>query len=289
MFKNLQKKWNVSPKRLWVILAAFAIGGSLCGFLGKKIMAFTGIEKGVLYLACYIIVVTLSWPICVVLISSLLGEYPFFKNYLNNIYKKMTGKSAANRFKIAVFASGAGSNAERIIKYFSNEIESQISVDLLVTNKALAGAITKAKNHGVPFIVINDQDLEVPTTLVQTLKNKKITHIVLAGFLKKIPKDILNIYPNRIINIHPALLPKYGGHGMYGHYVHEAVKKNGDTETGISIHLVNEAYDEGKLVFQKSCNIDVDDTAESIAQKVLLLEHTHFAPVIKDWILANDI
>ena len=289
MFKNLQKKWNVSPKRLWVILAAFAIGGSLCGFLGKKIMAFTGIEKGVLYLACYIIVVTLSWPICVVLISSLLGEYPFFKNYLNNIYNKMIAKSANNKYKIAVFASGGGSNAERIIKYFSNEIESQISVDLLVTNKITAGAITKAENHGVPFILINDQDLEVPTTLIQTLKNKKITHIVLAGFLKKIPKDILNIYPNRIINIHPALLPKYGGHGMYGNNVHKAVKKNGDTETGISIHLVNEVYDEGKLVFQTSCNIDVDDTAESIAQKVLLLEHTHFAPVIKDWILANDI
>lgn len=201
----------------------------------------------------------------------------------------MTGKSANKRYKIAVFASGGGSNAERIIKYFSNGLVKQISVDLLVTNKALAGAITKAQNHGVPFIIINDQDLEVPTTLIQTLKDKKITHIVLAGFLKKIPKDILNTYPNRIINIHPALLPKYGGHGMYGHNVHEAVKKNGDTETGISIHLVNEAYDEGKLIFQKSCNINTDDTAESIAQKVLLLEHTYFAPVIKDWILADDI
>jgi formyltetrahydrofolate-dependent phosphoribosylglycinamide formyltransferase len=287
MFKNLQQKWNVSPRRLWVILAAFGLGGSLCGFLGRKLLAFTGIEKGALYIVCYIIVVTLLWPFCVVLISSLLGEYAFFKNYLANVFMRLMGKSNDKKFNIAVFASGAGSNAKQIINYFTEHSRNKITVGLLVSNRASAGAIAIAQKYNVPHKVINEQNLEDPTSLIQTLHSNKITHIVLAGFLRKIPIDLLTAYPDKIINIHPALLPKYGGHGMYGQYVHEAVKKNKEKETGISIHLVNEVYDEGKIIFQKTCVVDANDTTEEIAQKVLLLEHTHFAPVIKDWILSK--
>lgn len=288
MFERLQKKWKVSPKRLIVILCAFAIGGSLCGYLGKKLMGLTGMEKGVFYFILYIIVITLLWPLCVILISSLLGEFSFFKNYLQKVFYRIIGRTAAPAFNIAIFASGGGSNAAQIMTYFSSREKQDITVKLIVSNKPKAGVVEKAKTQSIPCCIIDKRDLENPGILLKELEKKGITHIVLAGFLQKIPAAILQAFPDRIINIHPALLPKYGGEGMYGHHVHEAVKTNKETETGISIHLVNEEYDKGKIIFQKSCIISPEDSAEEIAAKVLALEHLHFAPVVEQWILENN-
>ncbi len=289
MFERLQKKWKVSPKRLIVILSAFAIGGSLCGYLGKKLMGLTGMEKGVLYFILYIIIVTLLWPICVILISALLGEFAFFKNYLQKVFSRMIGRKYTTTSKIAIFASGSGSNAEQIMKYFASKGNQGIEVALIVTNKAKAGVIEKAKSQAVTYFVIENRDLGNPEILLNELERKEITHIVLAGFLQKIPTAILQAFPSKIINIHPALLPKYGGEGMYGHYVHKAVKANQEKETGITIHLVNEEYDKGEIIFQKNCSISVEDSPEEIAAKVLALEHLHFAPVIERWVLEDKL
>ncbi len=289
MFERLQKKWKVSPKRLVVILSAFAIGGSLCGYLGKKLLGFTGMEKGVLYFILYIIIVTLLWPVCVILISSLLGEFSFFKNYLQKVFNRMIGRKPTANFRIAIFASGSGSNAGEIMHYFASNEKQHIEVKLIVSNKETAGVIEKAKSQAVPCCIIQNIDLEHPEVLLKELETKGITHIVLAGFLQKIPTSVLKAFPNKIVNIHPALLPKYGGEGMYGHHVHDAVKANKEKETGITIHLVNEEYDKGKIIFQKQCPIAMEDSSEEIASKVLALEHLHFAPVIEQWILGQEL
>ncbi len=288
MFKKLQEKWKVSPRRLGIILLAFALGGSLCGFLGKKIMGFTGLEKGIVYFICYIILITLLWPLCVITISSLLGEYAFFKNYLRKMFLRMAGRKNNQQYRLAIFASGGGSNAAAIMRYFAPHKNKNIVVCLVVSNRAKAGVVAIAESFNVACIIIQQNELANPDMLIKQLQQKGITHIALAGFLQKFPEAILKLYPSKVINIHPALLPKYGGKGMYGHHVHEAVKLNGEGKTGISIHLVNEVYDEGKVLFQEYCEVSETDTATDIAARVLKLEHLHFAPVIESWIIEGS-
>lgn len=186
-------------------------------------------------------------------------------------------------FKIAVFASGSGTNAEEIFKYFKNH--PQITVALLLSNRPDAYALQRAKNHGVQTFVFDRQQFKEGTLITDTLKRSGITHLVLAGFLWLIPDYLISAYPDRIVNIHPALLPKYGGKGMYGDRVHEAVKTSGDLETGITIHLVNDRYDEGKILFQARCAVSGNQTPEEIAACVHKLEHEHYPHVIERWIL----
>lgn len=186
-------------------------------------------------------------------------------------------------FKIAVFASGSGTNAEEIFKYFKNH--PQITVALLLSNRPDAYALQRAKNHGVQTFVFDRQQFKEGTLITDTLKRSGITHLVLAGFLWLIPDYLISTYPDRIVNIHPALLPKYGGKGMYGDRVHEAVKTSGDLETGITIHLVNDRYDEGKILFQARCAVSGNQTPEEIAACVHKLEHEHYPRVIERWIL----
>lgn len=191
-----------------------------------------------------------------------------------------------NKFRLCIFASGRGSNAQKIIEYFSES--SSVSVDLIVTNKKKAKVLDLAKEHLISqFIIANKDTFRNSDTLIQTLADKGITHIILAGFLWLIPTNLITAYPDKIINIHPALLPKYGGKGMYGMNVHKAVKANKETESGITIHLVNEKYDDGKQLRQESCSIDPSDSPEQIAQKVLKLEHYHYPRVIEDYLLSN--
>ncbi|MGE0590712.1 MAG: phosphoribosylglycinamide formyltransferase, partial [Cyclobacteriaceae bacterium] len=157
---------------------------------------------------------------------------------------------------------------------------------LLLSNNAEAYALKRAAKANVPAKVFSRQEFREGIVL-HWLKEAEITHIVLAGFLWLIPKELISAYPNRIINIHPALLPKYGGKGMYGSKVHEAVKAAEDKETGITIHLVNEKYDEGKILFQTSVAINSTDTADEIANKVHQLEYAHYPEVIEKWILGK--
>jgi phosphoribosylglycinamide formyltransferase-1 len=182
-----------------------------------------------------------------------------------------------NKMKnIVLFASGNGSNAEEIIKFFKNSEYGKVVG--VFSNKPDAKVLDRAKNHDIPSVVFNKAELNEGFVLEQ-LRQFQPDLIVLAGFLLKFPESILKEYP-KVINIHPALLPKYGGKGMYGMNVHQAVLDNKEKETGITIHYVNEHYDEGEFIFQKSVNIEDCKTAEEIANKIHELEHQYFPKVI---------
>ena len=180
--------------------------------------------------------------------------------------------------KIVVFASGSGTNAENIIQYFSkNEVA---SVAAVFTNNANAGVIERAKKYNVPVEIFSKEDF-LESKILQKINNYDVDWIILAGFLLKFPENIVKAYPNRIINIHPALLPKYGGKGMYGMHIHKAIIDNKELETGITIHYVNENYDEGAIIFQQNVVLSGKETAEDVAAKIHLLEQEHFPKVIR--------
>ncbi len=190
----------------------------------------------------------------------------------------------ANQARIAIFASGSGSNAEEIIKYF--QLHQSIKIVLLLSNNPEASALQRANKYGVATMAFSKSQFVESDEVVNLLKQSGITHVVLAGFLWLIPLNLIKSYAPRIINIHPALLPKFGGKGMYGMKVHEAVKVKGDKETGITIHEVNEHYDEGRILFQTSCEVSSSDTPQQIAEKVHQLEYANYPKVIERWI--ND-
>jgi len=186
------------------------------------------------------------------------------------------------RSRVAIFASGSGSNAEQIMLHFKQH--AQIEVVLILSNNANAFVLERAKKFNVPSQVFNRQQFRETGEVLNWLLGEKITHIVLAGFMWLMPSSIVQTYPNKIINIHPALLPKFGGKGMFGHHVHEAVKTSGEKETGITIHLVNERYDEGKILFQASCVVEENDSSDQIAAKVHELEYKYYPDQIEKWI-----
>lgn len=179
---------------------------------------------------------------------------------------------------IAIFASGSGSNARKILEYF--EEREDINVSLIATNKRKAGVLNHAKEFDIATLRMDRSFFYESEGILKVLKNENIDLIVLAGFLWLIPSYLIQAYPNKIVNIHPALLPKYGGKGMYGHHVHEAVKANNEGESGMTIHFVNEEFDEGNHIFQARCELNQSDNAEDIAKKVLVLEHKNYAEVI---------
>lgn len=187
--------------------------------------------------------------------------------------------------RLAVFASGAGSNAKRLIDYFSGNKD--ISVALLVSNRKEAGALEIARKAGIPAISFTKEEFYNSSTVIEKLTTEKIDFIVLAGFLIKVPDNILKAYENKIINIHPALLPDFGGKGMYGLNVHKAVIESEKKESGITIHLVNEHYDEGRILFQAKCPVLENDTPEMLASRVQELEHKHFAEVVQNFIFGK--
>lgn len=189
--------------------------------------------------------------------------------------------------RIVIFASGSGTNAENIIKHFKNNQE--IIVTSVFCNKPDAGVIKRAQDLQIPVVVFNKDLFYNSEVVVDELKKLKTDYIILAGFLWLIPENILRTYNNKIINIHPSLLPNYGGKGMYGMKVHEAVIANNETESGITIHLVNEKYDEGKVIFQASCDVTKKDTPESLAQKIHKLEYAHFPSIIEIFILDDTM
>lgn len=184
--------------------------------------------------------------------------------------------------RIAIFASGTGSNARAIIRYFGDNPD--ITISLVACNKPGAGVLDIAASAGIPVLMIDREQFFRGNGYVDELRDAGITHIVLAGFLWKIPAALVQAYTGRIINIHPALLPKYGGKGMYGAHVHEAVIRAGDLESGITIHEVDELYDHGQPVFQARVPVEHSDTPESLAAKIHVLEHAHYPPVIEAWI-----
>jgi formyltetrahydrofolate-dependent phosphoribosylglycinamide formyltransferase len=180
---------------------------------------------------------------------------------------------------IAIFASGTGTNAQRIIDYFRRH--PSIKIALIVSNKPGAGVLSIAEKENIPVLIIEKERFFQADAYTHELKARQIDFIALAGFLWKIPSKLIAAYPNKIINIHPALLPKYGGKGMYGKQVHESVIASGDKESGISIHYVDELYDHGNIIFQANCSIEEKETPGSLAQKIQAMEHTHYPAVIE--------
>lgn len=181
--------------------------------------------------------------------------------------------------RIAIFASGSGSNAENIAEYFRGCAD--IRVVLILSNNPAAYVHERAKKLGIPSYTFNKAAFDEGSAVLDTLRAYKTDFIVLAGFLLKVSKPLLDAYPRRIVNIHPALLPKYGGRGMYGEKVHRAVVEAGETRSGITIHYVNENYDEGDIIFQASCEVSPGDAPEEVARKVHELEYAYFPRVIE--------
>lgn len=185
--------------------------------------------------------------------------------------------------KIAIFASGTGSNAQKIIDHFRHSHKARVT--LIACNKPGAGVLQIAEKEGIKAVLIDKERFFRSDDYVHLLQQEGIDLIVLAGFLWKVPANLVQAFPGRIVNIHPALLPKYGGKGMYGHFVHEAVIAAGEKESGITIHYVNEKYDDGEAILQERCIILPEDTPESLARKIQVLEHRWY-PVIVERLLS---
>lgn len=183
--------------------------------------------------------------------------------------------------KLALLASGTGSNVKNIINYFDNSLT--VSVDCVITNKAGVGALNHAKDHQIDAFTFSKMQFENGEVL-SFLQNRGVTHIILAGFLLKIPSSMIEAFPKEIINIHPSLLPKYGGAGMYGMHVHRAVVAAGEKKSGITIHLVNEIYDDGEILDQFEVELDMYDNPEKVAEKVQVLEQLHFPKSIENYL-----
>jgi formyltetrahydrofolate-dependent phosphoribosylglycinamide formyltransferase len=311
MFDRLQKKWKVNNLQLVLILCTFAIGGSTTGFVGKKIMNFLSIGQDWLWAVVYILLITIIWPMAVLLVSIPFGQFSFFLKYIRKIGSKMglgtreqgvgsreaevRSQSAGSGEKtedknsaimanpslkrIAIFASGAGTNAEKIIEHFRNH--SSVKIALIATNNHNAGVLKIAEKNQIPTLFINKEAFFSGNSYINELKTAKVDFIILAGFLWKIPSALIKEYQEKIINIHPALLPKFGGKGMYGQSVHEAVISQKEKESGITIHYVDEIYDHGKVIFQAVCPVLENDTPETLAVRIHALEHEHFPKVIE--------
>ena len=296
MFEQLQKKWKVNTLQLALILCTFAIGGSATGFAGKKIMNALAIGQDWLWTLVYILLITIIWPMAVILISIPFGQFPFFIKYIRKIGNKigiggksqepgvMSQESGVNtkEIRLAIFASGTGSNAAKIIDHFRGH--PAVKITLIASNNPKAGVFEIAEKNHISTIFIDKKAFLGENSCINELKSAKIDFIILAGFLWKLPSLLIKEYPGKIVNIHPALLPKYGGKGMYGHYVHEAVIANKERESGITIHYADELYDHGKIIFQAICPVLETDTTETLAQRIHALEHEHY-PIIIEQVL----
>jgi formyltetrahydrofolate-dependent phosphoribosylglycinamide formyltransferase len=307
MFERLQKKWKVNGLQLVLILCTFAIGGSLTGYVGRKLMNTFAIGSGGLWIVVYIILITLLWPMAVLLVSIPFGQFRFFTGYLKKMGRRIgfsrqpaassqqPGDKSAGHLstapgsyrnqlpaELAIFASGGGSNAEKIIEYFKNS--SSVHIALIVSNKPDAGVLKIAAREKIPVLLIEKERFFRGDAYIPELKKYRISFIILAGFLWKIPEMLIWEWHGKIVNIHPALLPAYGGKGMYGSFVHEAVLAAREKESGITIHYVDDQYDHGATIFQARCPVYENDTAASLAQRIHMLEHEHYPKVIEKWI-----
>lgn len=308
MLEQLQKKWKVNGLQLTLILITFAVGGSLTGYVGRKLLSLFEIDKRWLWILIYIVIIVLLWPLAVLLISVFTGQFRFFSNYILRMGIRMrlfagvnsktvlqnSPTSATDELstidyplstKIAILASGAGSNAQKIIDYFRNN--KVVSISAIVCNNPNARVLKIAANENIPTILLEKEKFFRGNGYVDELKAMNIDFIVLAGFLWKLPPVLVKEFSGRIINIHPALLPKYGGKGMYGNNVHAAVIEAGEKESGITIHFVDELYDNGDIILQVKCPVLSSDTPETLAQRIHQLEHENYPKVIEG--LVNDL
>jgi phosphoribosylglycinamide formyltransferase 1 len=200
------------------------------------------------------------------------------KRKLEALRKESLYLCTMNKKRIAVFASGKGSNALNLIRHFKTDPKAEVA--FVLSNRSDAGVLTLAEENGVRTVILSNEEVANADLLIDLCKTNEIDLIVLAGYLRKIPEGLILHYPERIVNIHPALLPKFGGKNMYGDKVHEAVLASGEKESGITIHFVNEEFDKGRVIDQFTCTVEKNDTLETLRSKIQGLEHAHFAPVI---------
>jgi formyltetrahydrofolate-dependent phosphoribosylglycinamide formyltransferase len=288
MLNKLQQKWNVSSVQLLLILCTFAVTGTTTAVISRYITGWVGFNESTFWLwklLLRIFMLVFGYQVILMIVAFFFGQFPFFWNYEKKILRRM-GIMKPGQAKLAIFASGKGSNAEKIIEYFANH--DNIHISLIVSNKQQAGVLEIAHRNKITTLLIEKKKFMESDEYVQLIKNQGITHIVLAGFLLKVPDNLINAFYNKIVNIHPALLPAYGGKGMYGEHVHQAVIQSGEKESGITIHLVDEEYDHGKTLFQAKVAVDRNDTPDSLAEKIHQLEHQHYPSVIEKWVLRTS-
>lgn len=284
MFNKLQQKWNVSSVQLFFILCTFAVTGTTTAYVSRAATSWVGFDESTFWawkLALRLSILIFGYQIIILIVSFFFGQFRFFWNYEKKILRRL-GLIPKEPIRLAIFASGKGSNAEKIIEHFKNN--AAVDISLVVCNRPGAEVLDIADYHGIKSLLIQKAAFETSNEYVQILKNEGITHIVLAGFLWKIPIQLNKAYNNKIINIHPALLPAYGGKGMYGENVHQAVIKAGEKQSGITIHLVDEHYDNGKTIFQATVEILSTDNPASLAEKIHALEHQHYPKAISKWL-----
>jgi formyltetrahydrofolate-dependent phosphoribosylglycinamide formyltransferase len=283
----LKQKWKVNGTQLLLILCVFAITGTTTAWLTRQITYWLNLQStDVWYWILKIIMLVFGYQMIIIIVSLPFGQFNFFWKFEKKILRSMKilkpEPSLVNResaINIAIFASGTGTNAQKIIDHFKGH--SYIKIALIVCNKPGAGVLTIADKEQIPALIIDKEQFFRGNGYVDEMKKAGIDFIVLAGFLWKIPVSVVQAFPQRIINIHPALLPNYGGKGMYGRFVHEAVIAAKDPESGISIHFVDELYDHGQLIFQARCTIDENDTPDTLAQKIHALEHAHYPLIVE--------
>jgi formyltetrahydrofolate-dependent phosphoribosylglycinamide formyltransferase len=282
MFKKLQQKWKVNGKDLALILCTFAVTGTLTAWISKQITAWLDVEKyGAAWWGLKIGVLLFGYQVIILIVGFCFGQFRFFWNYEQKILRRLGlfPQKTPQNVQIAVFASGNGGNADKIIQYFSKK--SNFSVALIVCNNPNAGVVQVAQAHGLPVLLVEKERFNTGDAYVAELRARGIGFIALAGFLWKLPPALVAAWPGRIVNIHPALLPKFGGQGMYGRHVHEAVIAAGERESGITVHYVDEQYDHGQPILQATCPVLPGDTPDSLAERVHQLEHAHYAPAIE--------
>ena len=296
MLKRLKQHWKVNNKDLVLILCTFCVTGISIAWISRNASSWLDLENNIIAVwTTRLFVFIIGYQVLLLITGYCFGVFDFFWRFekklliragllRNNIYK---GKMMPAN--LAIFASGAGSNAQKIITHFKNikDPARTANVVLIVTNNPFAGVVKIAETENIPVLVIEKSRFN-SNGYIEELKFYKIDFIVLAGFMWKIPEQLISVYPNKIVNIHPALLPKYGGKKMYGHYVHQAVIDAGEKESGITIHYVDELYDHGKVIFQAKCPISENDTPESLAEKIHVLEHQYYPVVIEKVLLSSQ-
>lgn len=299
MFKRLQDKWGVSTRQFWILFIVFGLTGTTTAALTRYITSWLGMDESTFWVWKVLLrvgMLVFGYQAILLTYGFLLGQWAFFWKYEKKLLNKLGVRSLESGVNdstpnsklqtpdsqlthIAIFASGAGSNAEKIIAHLENH--SSIKVSLIVCNKPGAGVLGIAAANQIPTLLIEKERFFRGDAYLPELRSREIGFVVLAGFLWKVPDALVAAYSNKIINIHPALLPKYGGKGMYGMHVHEAVIAAGEKESGITIHYVNEHFDEGTPIFQATCPIEPGDTPEKLAEKIHVLEHRHFPEVVE--------
>ncbi len=286
MFRGLEKRWNVSGRQLLLILCVFAITGTTVAWISRSITTWLSIPAGPLYYLVKLLVLVVAYPFILLLAGYVFGQGKFFTGFLKRLLRIKT-KASNSMKRIAVFASGAGSNALKIIEY--SKTQGDYKVAIVVTNKKDAGVLEIAKKYKIPALIIDKETFYQGNGYGDEIRNAGVEFIVLAGFLWKVPTMLIEAFPGSIINIHPALLPHYGGKGMYGRHVHEAVLAAGEKVSGITIHFVDGHYDHGDIIFQAKCAIDAGETADSLAEKIQVLEHNYYPRVLSNLLNTRQV